>query len=78
LFKEYRACLEVCTPLCFRASLTASHSLTPFPTKVALQARGVTKLLDEAREDNKENDSIYMAKKCTFTHSAPWGLLRRT
>ncbi|KAL5614967.1 uncharacterized protein BROUX77_000804 [Berkeleyomyces rouxiae] len=30
---------------------------------VALKERGIDKLLDDAREDNKENDSTYMGRK---------------
>ncbi|KAJ4387716.1 Mitochondrial distribution and morphology protein 35 [Gnomoniopsis smithogilvyi] len=30
---------------------------------VALKQRGIDKLLDEAREDNKENDATHMRKK---------------
>ena len=29
----------------------------------ALKERGIDKLLEEAREDNKENDSVYLGKK---------------
>ncbi|KAH6615605.1 hypothetical protein B0J18DRAFT_437692 [Chaetomium sp. MPI-SDFR-AT-0129] len=36
--------------------------------KGALKARGIDKLLDEAREDNKENDATLMGKKkCEYT-----------
>jgi hypothetical protein len=31
--------------------------------KVALKERGIEKLLDEAREDTKENDAIHMRRK---------------
>ncbi|KAI0023418.1 mitochondrial distribution/morphology family 35/apoptosis [Xylariomycetidae sp. FL0641] len=31
--------------------------------KGALKERGIDKLLDEAREDNKENDAIHMKRK---------------
>ncbi|KAH8903230.1 UPF0203-domain-containing protein [Coniochaeta sp. PMI_546] len=31
---------------------------------VALKQRGIDKLLDEAREDNKENDAVYLGRKC--------------
>ncbi|KAI3325634.1 mitochondrial distribution/morphology family 35/apoptosis [Xylariaceae sp. AK1471] len=31
--------------------------------KVALEERGIDKLLAEAREDNKENDAIHMKRK---------------
>lgn len=32
-------------------------------SQVALKQRGIDKLLDEAREDNKENDATHMRKK---------------
>lgn len=32
--------------------------------QVALKERGIDKLLEEAREDNKENDVTYMGRKC--------------
>ena len=31
--------------------------------QVALKRRGIDKLLDEAREDNKENDATLMGRK---------------
>lgn len=33
-------------------------------SQVALKSRGIDKLLDEAREDNKDNDNAYMGRKC--------------
>ncbi|OIW26496.1 UPF0203-domain-containing protein [Coniochaeta ligniaria NRRL 30616] len=30
---------------------------------VALKQRGIDKLLDEARDDNKENDAVYLGRK---------------
>ena len=63
LFREYRKCLEVCTSAPKYAQLS---SLTPMQT--ALKSRGIDKLLDEAREDNKENDSTYMGRKCKSRH----------
>ena len=37
----------------------------------ALKERGIDKLLEEAREDNKANDSTYLGKKkCKFAHSS--------
>ncbi|KAM7204617.1 Mitochondrial distribution/morphology family 35/apoptosis [Rhypophila sp. PSN 637] len=30
--------------------------------KVALKERGIDKLLEEAREDNKENDAVYLGR----------------
>jgi hypothetical protein len=32
--------------------------------QVALKSRGIDKLLEEAREDNKENDAVYLGRKC--------------
>ncbi|KAJ9148601.1 hypothetical protein NKR23_g4832 [Pleurostoma richardsiae] len=29
----------------------------------ALKQRGIDKLLDEAREDNKDNDAVYLSRK---------------
>jgi hypothetical protein len=49
---------------CNAFSLKDFH-LTLMNTKGSLKARGIDKLLDEAREDNKENDVVYMeGKKC--------------
>lgn len=31
--------------------------------QVALKARGIDKLLEEAREDNKENDATHMGRR---------------
>lgn len=31
--------------------------------QVALKERGIDKLLEEAREDNKENDAIHLSRK---------------
>lgn len=31
--------------------------------QVALKQRGIDKLLEEAREDNKENDAIHLGRK---------------
>lgn len=61
LFKEYRKCLDV------RVSAlahTQPESLTQ--RQSALKSRGIDKLLEEAREDNKENDNTYMGRKCKF------------
>jgi TRIAP1/MDM35 family protein len=33
------------------------------PCQVALKVRGIDKLLDEAREDNRENDASFMGRK---------------
>ncbi|KAB5542374.1 mitochondrial distribution/morphology family 35/apoptosis [Coniochaeta sp. 2T2.1] len=30
---------------------------------VALKTRGIDKLLEEARDDNKENDAVYLGRK---------------
>ncbi len=32
-------------------------------SKVALKQKGIDKLVDEAREDNKENDATHMGKR---------------
>lgn len=32
-------------------------------SQVALKQRGIDKLLEEAREDNKENDATHMGKR---------------
>lgn len=34
--------------------------------QVALKERGIDKLVDEAREDNKDNDATYLGRKCRF------------
>jgi hypothetical protein len=31
---------------------------------VALKERGIDKLVEEAREDNKDNDATYLGRKC--------------
>lgn len=31
--------------------------------QVALREKGIDKLVEEAREDQKENDSVYMGRK---------------
>jgi TRIAP1/MDM35 family protein len=59
LFKEYSKCLQVCTFAYLRA---LSVMLTDH-LKGALKERGIDKLLEEAREDNRENDAAYMTRK---------------
>lgn len=34
------------------------------PNQVALKERGIDKLVDEARQDQKENDAIQMGRRC--------------
>lgn len=59
LFKEYNKCLKV------RESMNPSpqHLLANTLDQVALKERGIDKLLDEARDDNKENDAVYLGRK---------------
>lgn len=46
-------------------SLYCSHVAGVAHTKQgALKSRGIDKLLEEAKEDNKENDDTYMGRKC--------------
>lgn len=33
-------------------------------SQIALNQRGIDKLLEEAREDNKENDLTHLNRKC--------------
>lgn len=33
-------------------------------SQAALKSRGVDKLLEEARDDNRENDAVYLGRKC--------------
>ncbi|OAA64666.1 mitochondrial distribution/morphology protein [Niveomyces insectorum RCEF 264] len=47
LFKDYQSCLRLLT--------TAGQ--------VALKQKGIDKLVEEAREDHKEADGLYMDKK---------------
>lgn len=39
------------------------HLLANTLDQVALKERGIDKLLDEARDDNKENDAVYLGRK---------------
>jgi len=41
----------------------ALDSVTKRLSQGALKERGIDKLLEEAREDNKENDTTYMGRK---------------
>ncbi|PSR84369.1 hypothetical protein BD289DRAFT_409645 [Coniella lustricola] len=34
---------------------------------VALKQKGIDKLLEEAREDNRENDTVHMNRKCEYS-----------
>ncbi|KAL2194845.1 putative N-acetylglucosaminyl-phosphatidylinositol protein [Corynascus similis CBS 632.67] len=45
--------------------------------KGALKERGIDKLLDEAREDNRENDATLMGKKKSGYITARWDLVTR-
>ncbi|RCI13114.1 hypothetical protein L249_0056 [Ophiocordyceps polyrhachis-furcata BCC 54312] len=59
LFQVYRKCLDVIAALnlhCVAQALTLSF-------QIALKKRGIDKLVDEAREDNKENDARLTAPK---------------
>ena len=58
LFKDYQKCLSVRilsgTPvICFAKEAS----------QVALKQKGIDKLVEEAREDHKENDSIHMGRR---------------
>lgn len=59
LFKEYKQCLTVSVSVqasdCFIESLQG-----------ALKERGIDKMLEEAREDHKESDQVYMRRKCEY------------
>ncbi|CAI4220035.1 unnamed protein product [Parascedosporium putredinis] len=44
--------------------------------EVALKSRGIDKLLDEAREDNKDNDNSYMGRKSSAAMPGYDGLMR--
>lgn len=64
LFKQYSTCLEV------RQSLRLRSYLMLIVPQGALKSRGIDKLLEEAREDTKENDTTYMdRKKCKAGHN---------
>ena len=39
--------------------------------KVALKDRGIDTMLDEARDNNKENDAENLKKKCSFSNRKP-------
>lgn len=43
--------------------LLRNDFLTLFSQKGALTAKGIDKLVEEAREDHKESDVLYMNKK---------------
>ncbi len=60
LFKEYSSCLHVSFPRAYEFGIGL---MTGICLKGALKSRGIDKLLDEAREDNKENDATLMGKK---------------
>ncbi|KAK4098684.1 putative N-acetylglucosaminyl-phosphatidylinositol protein [Parathielavia hyrcaniae] len=57
-----------------------SQSLAPECNEIkegALKERGIDKLLDEAREDNKENDAALMGKRKSGYITARWDLVTR-
>ncbi|KAK1590235.1 uncharacterized protein LY79DRAFT_225558 [Colletotrichum navitas] len=65
LFKNYQKCLTVSVDGIKRLAAVIRRA-TLFPTdahQVALKERGIDKLLDEAREDQKDNDATYMGRK---------------
>jgi hypothetical protein len=41
--------------------------------QIALKERGIDRMLEEAREDNKENDAANMKRKCKKTPGCPFG-----
>lgn len=57
LFKDYKKCLTVCKPV-------AGCECIFKVRQVALQDRGIDKMLEEAREDHRENDAVHMRRKC--------------
>lgn len=61
LFKSYQKCLTVCEIF---LAIQLGARLTR--KQVAIRERGIDKLVDEAREDQKENDAIHMNRKCEF------------
>jgi len=62
LFKEYKSCLSVSLSWVLWFSFYVPRDeLTR--VKVALKKRGIDKLLDEAKEDNKETDQVLMGRK---------------
>ncbi|KZL80427.1 n-acetylglucosaminyl transferase component [Colletotrichum incanum] len=65
LFKNYQKCLTVSADGIMKLPAVArrrSQDLTDI-CQVALKERGIDKLLDEAREDQKDNDATYMGRK---------------
>lgn len=59
LFKDYQKCLTV-------SRWRRGWSLPVISNahrQVALKDKGIDKLIDEAREDTKENDAVYMKRK---------------
>lgn len=41
-------------------------------SQVALKDRGIDKLVEEAREDNKDNDALYLGRKCECFYGFMW------
>ena len=62
LFRNYKDCLTV---VLSRFIGAASFKLTSIQR--ALKERGIDTMLDEARENNKENDAENMRRRCTST-----------
>ena len=70
LFKDYQTCLNVRG---FpggddRSDRSVKAQKLTNSIKVALKQRGIDKLLEDAREDNKENDATYLGRKCKWTY----------
>ncbi|OAA45420.1 Mitochondrial distribution/morphology family 35/apoptosis [Metarhizium rileyi] len=62
LFRQYQKCLGV--SLCQRVFKPPFSMVNRvYLLQVALKDRGIDKLLDDAREDNKENDTRLMTPK---------------
>ena len=61
LFKEYRQCLAVSHIFLIFQKLLGSDF-----KQGALKERGIDKMLEEAREDNKESDALNMRRKCKW------------
>ncbi|KAI0871366.1 hypothetical protein GGS24DRAFT_503849 [Hypoxylon argillaceum] len=62
-FENYAKCLKVGYSRHRLVNLIAVYISDSPTTKVALEQRGIDKLLAEAREDNKENDAKHLKRK---------------
>ncbi len=60
LFKDYQKCLAVSGQ---PASVRAMRGSPLRSAQVVLKQKGIDKLVDEAREDNKENEAAYMGRR---------------